>query len=141
MFGVFVLWMIIGFSILAWIIFALRYIPQSGQVASCPKNKFLLMFLPLIFLIGGGFYLTDRQEDKISKGCGTIIEYKMYMSAGNKNNKKPFQRVEIQFLDQQYSRHLKIEDNLVIKKVGEYMCFEFYDRKLNPHLTDSSVVR
>lgn len=141
MLSIFLMWMIIGIGILVWIIFMLRYMPESGQYIENPKSKLFLMILPIVLLIGSGFYFMNRHEDKISQACGTIIEYKTYMTAGNKHKRKPFQRVEILFQGQQYSRHIKIDDALMNHKIGEYHCFEFYDRKLNAHMQDSKLVR
>ena len=141
MLSMFLLWMMVGLGIIVWIIFVLRYMPEFEQRIRYPKSIFLLMVLPVILLISLGLYWTDGQKDKLSTGCGTIIQYTTYMSAGNKHKRQPFQRVEIQFHDQQYSRHIRIDDALATQQVGSSSCFEFYDRKLNAHLQDSNLIR
>ncbi|MCW8040507.1 MULTISPECIES: hypothetical protein [Acinetobacter] len=63
------------------------------------------------------------------------------MTAGNTHQRKPFERIEILMDNAKYSRHLRIDEGLLKKGAGGRACFEFYDRKLNPHMQDSIVIK
>lgn len=64
-----------------------------------------------------------------------------YMSSGNKNKRKPFERVEILVKYSKHIRHLRIDEGLKKLPSGAKACFEYYDWKLNPHMQDSVLIQ
>jgi hypothetical protein len=91
-------------------------------------------------LAGYSFY-TEPPAEIRSQACGVVQGYQTYMTAGNSHQRKPFERIEILMDDAKYSRHLRIDGGLLKKGAGGRACFEFYDRKLNPHIQDSIVIK
>ncbi|OTG90965.1 hypothetical protein [Acinetobacter sp. ANC 3813] len=112
---------------------------RSAQT-SVPK-QYAMLFGPAMALLVGYFYYSAQQTVIRSQACGTIVGYQNYMSSGNKNKRQPFERVEIVVDHLEYSRHFRIEDDLQKSPAGTKHCFEYYDRKLNPQMQDSVLIR
>lgn len=99
-----------------------------------------VMLTPPALVLGLSAYLSDIQQDVISEQCGVIQAYQTYMGSGNKNKRQSFERVTILFDGQKYPRHLRFMADLSKKEIGQQVCFQFYDRKLNSHLKDSRLI-
>lgn len=134
------LWILAGISLFAWPLYAMMYIPKYREQKYPPMVIYLIALTPSALFIGMAAYLSDLQKDVISEQCGVIQAYQTYMTAGNRNKRQSFERVTILFDGQKYSRHLRFSDQLSKKEIGKRVCFQFYDRKLNSHLKDSSLI-
>ena len=103
--------------------------------------QYAILFGPAAILFTGYIYYSAQQTEIRSQTCGTVVAYQSYMSSGNKNKRQSFERVEMIFNDTKYARHLRMDKDLQKVSVGSKVCFEYYDRKLNPHLKDSVLIQ
>lgn len=99
-----------------------------------------LILLPPAFFFTVADYLTKEQKEVISQGCGVVKKYQTYLRPGNKNYKKSFERIMLKLAQDKYECHFRLADNLARQNQGNYVCCEFYDRKMNPYMTDSKVI-
>ena len=110
---------------------------EAKGIAQDQKNILLfLAFIPgaLIFILAT--VLKEEHPPVISKACGTVQFYKTY--AVRHDN---FERIAIQFDGSKYNRHLRFKDDLLRKKKGERVCFEFYDRSKDKDVSESHIFR
>ncbi|WP_180010476.1 hypothetical protein [Acinetobacter sp. YH16037] len=117
------------------------YLLHFHSTQTSVLKQYAALFCPAATLLAGYFYYSSLQTDVRSKACGTIVSYQRYMSSGNKNKRQPFERVEILVNHAKYTRHLRIANELQKQPAGANVCFEYYDRKLNPHMTDSILTQ
>ena len=104
-------------------------------------KQYAMLFGPALVLLAGYFFYTGQPAEIRSQACGVVQGYQTFMTAGNSHQRKPFERIEILMDDAKYSRYLRIDGGLLKKGAGGRACFEFYDRKLNPHMQDSIVIK
>lgn len=134
------LWIIGAISLFVWPFCVMIYINVYKSQIAHSLVIYLIILIPPVFILGLAFYLSQLQKDVVSQHCGIVEAYQTYQTAGNKNNRKSFERVKIIFDGQQTSRHLRVMDDVSKQKVGMRVCFKFYDRKLNSHLNDSILI-
>ncbi|CAB1211523.1 hypothetical protein [Acinetobacter bouvetii] len=127
-------------GLLCLIVWPLIYVLYYREHKTNALMFYTMLFAPAAILWGIFYMLSAQQQDMTSDACGVIQNYQIYRTAGNPNSRKPFQRVEILFDGAKYSKHLRVDGSLIKKDVGAHVCFEFYDRKKNPHMTDSKVI-
>ncbi len=132
----FVLAGVICLMIWPWI-YLLNY--RNAQISGF--KLYLMLCGPTAVLLVIYIYYAAQQTEIRSQSCGTVVGYQSYMSSGNKNKRKPFERVEIVFNDTKYTRHLRIDEKIQKLPAGTKACFEYYDRKLNPHMQDSVLIQ
>jgi hypothetical protein len=117
------------------------YVLYVRSAHTSALKQYAMLFGPVAMLFAGYMYYATQQTELSSEACGTIVAYQSYMSSGNKNKRQAFERVEILVNDAQYARHLRMDKDLQKLPVGTQACFEYYDRKLNPHLQDSVLIQ
>ena len=133
------IWIFLGIvCLLIWpLLFTLRYSNSEMHLL----KRYALLFSPAAALLGIYLFWVGQQQVVHSHACGVVKSYQSYMTSGNKNKRKPFERVEILFDQAQHSRYLRFNEATDKVDVGKYICFEFSDRKLNSHLKDSMLIR
>lgn len=132
----FVLAALICFMIWPWI-----YLLHFRSAHTPVLKQYIALFSPSAVLLAVYLYYSEQQSVIRSQACGIVMGYQSYMSSGNKNKRKPFERVEIVFNDTKYTRHLRIDEKIQKLPTGTKACFEYYDRKLNPHMQDSVLIQ
>ncbi|RKG31421.1 hypothetical protein [Acinetobacter tianfuensis] len=117
--------------------YVFRYHKETDHALKCNA----MLFSPSVLLLSSYLLWFGQQQNVPSIACGMVQGYHTYMSSGNANKRKSFERVEILFDRVKYARHLRLDETIVKANVGTRICFEFYDLKLNTHLQDSTLIR
>lgn len=117
------------------------YLLHVRDTQTSVLKQYAMLFGPAAALFTGYIYYSAQQTEIRSEACGTVVAYQSYMGGGNKNKRQSFERVEIIFNDTKYTRHLRINEKIKKLPTGTKACFEYYDRKLNPHLKDSVLIQ
>ena len=127
-------------GVICFIVWPWLYLLHFRSVETQTLKQYVLLFGPAVALQAGYIYYSSQQTDIRSEACGTVVAYQRYMSSGNKNKRQPFERVEILVNHAKFTRHLRIDDELQKMPVDAKVCFKYYDRKLNPHMSDSILI-
>lgn len=117
------------------------YLLHFQSVKKSVLKQYAALFGPAATLLAGYIYCSSLQVDVRSEACGTVVAYQSYMSSGNINKRQPFERVEILVNHTKYTRNFRIDDDLQKMPAGAKACFQYYDRKLNPQMSDSILIQ
>ncbi|OTG73187.1 hypothetical protein B9T26_08860 [Acinetobacter sp. ANC 4169] len=128
-------------ALLCLVVWPLIYLLHYQKQNTNAFKLYMMLLSPASILLGIYLMFSVQQKDSHSKACGVVQAYQTYMTAGNVHKRKPFERVELLFDGAKYSRHLRIDGNLIKKDTGKHVCFQFYDRKLNPQMNDSKIIK
>ncbi|MFH7765778.1 hypothetical protein [Acinetobacter sp. BSP-28] len=121
--------------------YAIFYITPKVKPDDWKAGAPFLLMLPGFFIFAYGLYLNSDKPITVSTACGTVQYYKKYSTGKQYSQDKSFERITLQLDDSKYFRHFRFVENLERKNENDHVCFNFHDRKKNPQLSESKILK
>ena len=120
--------------------YAILYIVPQVKPNDWKAGAPFLLMLPGFLIFGYGAYLNNNKTITVSTACGIVKYYKKY-STGGRHSQRTFERITVHLDHSQYFRHFRFDEGLARQNKDEHVCFEFYDRQKNTHLSESKILK